>query len=285
MSAPFEIVARDDFSDVTYLLEIYHPLMAKAAKPGQFVIAMQHDRGERIPLTLADFDPERGTVTLVVQAVGKTTREMQAGCAVGSTLHALVGPMGIPSEIGAARKVVCVGGGLGVAPVYPQARAHKQSGAYVIGVIGFRSKELMFWEDKFRSVCDEFIVCTDDGSEGIKGVVTAGIEQAVAEHSDIDEVVAIGPPIMMKFCAETTRPHGIRTVVSLNPVMVDGTGMCGGCRVKVADRVKFACVDGPDFDAHTVDFDDLMARQRRFKASEAAALERWQENCRVRAEV
>ena len=283
VAALFEIVRREDFSDVTYLLEIFHPRMAKAARPGQFVIVMEHDRGERIPLTLADFDPEGGTVTLVVQAVGKTTKEMQGRCSVGTSLHALVGPMGNPSRIGDARKVVCVGGGLGVAPVYPQARAYKQSGAYVIGVIGFRSKELMFWEDKFRSVCDEFIVCTDDGSEGIKGVVTAGIEQALARHSDIDEVVAIGPPIMMRFCAETTRPHGIRTVVSLNPVMVDGTGMCGGCRVKVGDQVKLACVDGPEFDAHAVDFDDLMARLRRFAASEAATLERWQESCRVAA--
>ncbi len=282
-AASFEVVRREDFSDVTYLLEIHHPQMAKVAKPGQFVIVMEHDHGERIPLTLADFDPERGTVTLVVQAVGKTTREMQARCQEGTSLHALVGPMGNPSHIEDARKVVCVGGGLGVAPVYPQARGFKESGAYVIGVVGFRSKELMFWEDKFRSVCDEFIVCTDDGSEGIKGVVTAGIEEAIAQHSDIDEVVAIGPPIMMKFCAETTRPHGIKTVVSLNPVMVDGTGMCGGCRVKVGDEVKFACVDGPDFDAHAVDFDDLMARLGRFKASETAALERWQENCRAEA--
>ena len=281
----FEIVRREDFSDVTYLLEIRHPLMAKAAKPGQFVIVMEHEHGERIPLTLADFDPDRGTVTLVVQAVGKTTREMHERCLAGTSLYALVGPMGIPSDIGHARKVVCVGGGLGVAPVYPQARAYKESGAYVIGVIGFRSKELMFWEDKFRAVCDEFIVCTDDGSEGIKGLVTAGIEQALARHSDVDELVAIGPPIMMKSCAETTRPHGIRTVVSLNPVMVDGTGMCGGCRVRVGDRVKFACVDGPDFDGHAVDFDDLMARLRRFKASETDALERWQESCRVRAAV
>lgn len=280
----FEIVRREDFSDVTYLLEISHPLMAKAARPGQFVIVMEHEQGERIPLTLADFDADRGTVTLVVQAVGKTTREMQERCQVGTRLHALVGPMGIPSHIGHARKVVCVGGGLGVAPVYPQARAHKENGAYVIGVIGFRSKELMFWEDKFRSVCDEFIVCTDDGSEGIKGLVTLGIEQAVAQHSDIDELVAIGPPIMMKACAETTRPHEIKTVVSLNPVMVDGTGMCGGCRVRVGEQVKFACVDGPDFDGHVVDFDDLMARLRRFRASEADALERWQESCRVRAE-
>ncbi len=281
MAALFEIVRRQEFSDVTYLLEISHPRMAKAAKPGQFVIVMAHEHGERIPLTLADFDPERGTVTLVVQAVGKTTKEMQVRCRVGTSLHALVGPMGTPSEIAYGRKVICVGGGLGVAPVYPQARAYKQNGGYVIGVVGFRSKELMFWEDEFRSVCDEFIVCTDDGSEGIKGVVTAGIERALEQHSDIDEVVAIGPPIMMKFCAETTRPHGIRTVVSLNPVMVDGTGMCGGCRVKVGDRIRFACVDGPDFDAHAVDFDDLMARLRRFAASEATALQRWQAGCRA----
>ena len=281
MPAPFEIVGREDFSDVTYLLEIFHPRMARAARPGQFVIVMGHDRGERIPLTLADFDPERGTVTLVVQAVGKTTMEMQARCVVGSSVHALVGPMGNPSEIGEARKVVCVGGGLGVAPVFPQARAYKRSGAYVIGVVGFRSRELMFWEDRFRSVCDEFIVCTDDGSEGIRGVVTAGIERALADHGDVDEVVAIGPPVMMKFCAEMTRPYGIRTVVSLNPVMVDGTGMCGGCRVRVGDRVRFACVEGPDFDAHAVDFDDLMARLRRFAASERAALERWQGSCRA----
>ena len=151
----FEIVRREEFSDVTYLLEIRHPLMAKAARPGQFVIVMEHEHGERIPLTLADFDTDRGTVTLVVQAVGKTTREMQERCQVGASLYALVGPMGIPSQIGHARKVVCVGGGLGVAPVYPQARAYKESGAYVIGVIGFRSKELMFWEDRFRAVCDE----------------------------------------------------------------------------------------------------------------------------------
>lgn len=280
-AAPFEVVRREDFSDVTYLLEVDHPRMAKVAKPGQFVIVMEHDHGERIPLTLADFDPGRGTVTLVVQAVGKTTREIQARCQVGTNLYALVGPMGNPSQIGDARKVVCVGGGLGVAPVYPQARAYKQSGAYVIGVIGFRSRELMFWEDKFRAVCDEFIVCTDDGSEGIKGLVTAGIEDAIARHPDIDELVAIGPPVMMKFCAETTRSQGIKTVVSLNPVMVDGTGMCGGCRVKVGDRVRFACVDGPEFDGHAVDFDDLMARLRRFTSSETAALERWQESCRV----
>ena len=283
--AAFEIVAREDFSDVTYLLEIRHPRMAKAARPGQFVIVMAHEHGERIPLTIADFDHERGTLTLVIQAVGKTTREMQQKCRVGTQLHAVVGPMGIPSHIGQAKKVVCVGGGLGVAPIYPQARGYKESRAYVIGVLGFRNKSLMFWEDKFRACCDELIVCTDDGSAGIKGLVTEGIRQAVERHPDIDEVVAIGPPIMMKSCAEATRAKGIRTVVSLNPVMVDGTGMCGGCRVKVGDRVKFACVDGPDFDGHEVDFDDLMARLTRYRRSEQAALEQWQASCRLQAAI
>ena len=277
----FEIVTRADFSGVTYLLEIRHPRMARAAKPGQFVIVMEHEHGERIPLTIADFDRDRGTITLVIQAVGKTTREMQQNCRVGSRLHALVGPMGIPSHIGQAKKVVCVGGGLGVAPIYPQARAYKQGGAYVIGVLGFRNQALMFWEDKFRACCDELIVCTDDGSTGIKGLVTEGIKQSIARHDDIDEVIAIGPPIMMKGCADATRPHGIKTTVSLNPVMVDGTGMCGGCRVKIGDGIKFACVDGPDFDGHKVDFDDLMARLRRFTAEERTAMEHWNDTCRL----
>ena len=278
----FEIVARRDFSDVTFLLEIRHPMLAKAARPGQFVIVMPHEHGERIPLTIADFDRDKGTVTLVIQAVGKTTREMQQDCQVGTRIESLVGPMGIPSHIGKAKKVLCVGGGLGVAPVYPQARAYKESGAYVIGVLGFRNRELVFWEDKFRACCDELIVCTDDGSAGIKGMVTEGIRLAIEKHPDIDECVAIGPPVMMKGCAEATRPHKIPTIVSLNPVMVDGTGMCGGCRVKIGDRIKFACVDGPDFDAHLVDFDDLMFRLQRYKATERQANERFNENCRLR---
>ncbi|HVN42217.1 MAG TPA: sulfide/dihydroorotate dehydrogenase-like FAD/NAD-binding protein [Steroidobacteraceae bacterium] len=281
----FEIVARQDFSDVTYLLEIRHPMLAKAAKPGQFVIVMANEHGERIPLTIADFDRTRGTITLVIQAVGKTTREMQRDCKVGTTLLGVVGPMGIPSHIGKARKVLCVGGGLGVAPVYPQARGYKESGAYVIGVLGFRNKDLVFWDEKFRACCDELIVCTDDGSAGIKGMVTEGMRQAIAAHPDIDECVAIGPPVMMKGCAEVTRPHKIHTIVSLNPVMVDGTGMCGGCRVKIGDRVKFACVDGPDFDGHEVDFDDLMFRLQRYKPSEREALERFNDSCRLRSQV
>jgi NAD(P)H-flavin reductase len=277
----FEIVGREDYSDVTYELEIRHPTMAKAAKAGQFVIVMEHEHGERIPLTLADFDPEKGTITLVIQAVGKTTREMQQNCHVGTSLFAVVGPMGIPSHIGSPKKVLCVGGGLGVAPVYPQARAYARNGSYVIGVIGFRNKSVMFWEEKFRAVCDELIVCTDDGSAGIKGLVTKGMEQALAAHPDIDEAIAIGPPIMMRACAEVTRPRNIKTLVSLNPVMVDGTGMCGGCRVKIGDGIKFACVDGPDFDAHTVDFDDLMARLARYRPTEQEALKKWEESCRM----
>ena len=279
----FEIVTRADFSDLTYLLEVRHPLLARAARPGQFVIVMDHEHGERIPLTIADFDRDQGTITLVIQAVGKTTRQMQRSCWVGTRLHALVGPMGVPSPIGPARKVVCVGGGLGVAPIFPLARAFQQSGAYVIGVVGFRSRSLMFWEDEFRGCCDELIVCTDDGSAGLEGRVTAGLEQSIARHADIDQVVAIGPPVMMKACAEATRAHRIKTVVSLNPVMVDGTGMCGGCRVKIGGQIKFACVDGPDFDGHQVDFDDLMARLARYQPAEKAALENWQQSCRIRA--
>jgi NAD(P)H-flavin reductase len=209
---------------------------------------------------------------------------MQQECKVGTYLRAVVGPMGIPSHLGKAKKVVCVGGGLGVAPIYPQARAHKENGAYVIGVLGFRSKSLVFWEDKFRKFCDELILCTDDGSAGLKGLVTAGIDQAFAKHSDIDEVVAIGPPVMMRGCAEATRARKVKTMVSLNPVMVDGTGMCGGCRVKVGDKVLFACVDGPDFDGHQVDFGDLMDRLKRYQATEKEALERWNESCRIRAQ-
>ncbi len=281
----FEIVKREDFSDVTYLLEVHHPLMAKAAKPGQFVIVMLNEHGERVPLTIADFDRNKGTVTLVIQAVGKTTRQMQQQCKVGTSLYGLVGPMGIPTPDSHAKKVICVGGGLGAAPVYPQARALKESGAYVIGVIGFRTKDLVFWEDKFRAICDELIICSDDGSVGLHGRVTAGIEQAIKKHPDIDEVVAIGPPIMMKSCAETTRPYKIKTMVSLNPIMVDGTGMCGGCRVKIGDQVKFACVDGPDFDGHLVDFDDLMTRLRRYTKEERMALDHWEKGCRMQKSI
>ncbi len=277
----FEIVAREDFSDVTYLLEVRHPMMAKAAKPGQFVIVMLNEQGERIPLTIADFDTKRGTITLVIQAVGKTTKQMQQECRLGTSLYGMVGPMGIPSPIGHAKKVMCVGGGLGVAPIFPQARGFKESGAHVIAVLGFRNKDLVFWESKFKAACDELILCTNDGSAGMKGMITDGIKVALSLHPDIDEVIAIGPPVMMKACAEATRPYQIKTMVSVNPIMVDGTGMCGGCRVKVGGQVKFACVDGPDFDGHLVDFDDLMTRQQRYATVEKEAQQRWSESCRM----
>ncbi len=276
-----QIITREDYSDVTFMIEIHHPMMAGAAHPGQFVIVMASEHGERIPLTIADFDREKGTVTMVIQAVGKTTKEMQRDCLVGTGLYAIVGPMGAPSDVGDATKVVCIGGGLGVAPVFPQARAFKERGAYVIGIVGFRNRDLVFWEDKFRRQCDELIICSDDGSVGIKGIVTDGLRLAMAAHDDIDEVVAIGPPVMMRACAETTRPAGIKTTVSLNPIMVDGTGMCGGCRVKTDGGIRFACVDGPDFDGHRVDFDDLMSRLRRFAEDEKRAVERWSETCRL----
>ena len=281
----FEIVGREDFSALTYALVIHHPLMARAAKPGQFVIVMLHESSERIPLTIADFDRDKGTITLVIQAVGKTTKEMQQVCSVGTVLCAMVGPMGVPSPLEAAKKVVCVGGGLGVAPIFPQARGFKENGAYVVGVLGFRTKNLIFWQDKFNSCCDELILCTDDGSAGIKGFVSNGIKRAIEKHRDIDEVLAIGPPLMMRACADVTRPHGIKTVVSLNPIMVDGTGMCGGCRVKLTDQVKFACVDGPEFDAHKVDFDDLIMRLHRYAEHEKTATQRWSKNCRMKDHV
>ena len=274
----FEIVGREDFSPATYSLIIRHPLMARAARPGQFVIAMSHESGERIPLTIADFDREKGTITLVVQAVGKTTKEMQQTCQVGTTLYALVGPMGTPSPLGTAKKVVCVGGGLGVAPIFPQARGLKENGAYVIGVLGFRSKNLVFWQDKFNSCCDELVLCTDDGSAGIKGFVSDGIKLALASHPDIDEVIAIGPPLMMKACAEVTRPHAIKTMVSLNPIMVDGTGMCGGCRVLLGNESKFACVDGPEFDAARVNFEVLMQRNSMYRDKECESMKNFEQH-------
>jgi NAD(P)H-flavin reductase len=206
---------------------------------------------------------------------------MQRACRVGARLYGLVGPMGVPTAIGHAKKVVCVGGGLGVAPIFPQALGHKEAGAYVIAVLGFRTKSLVFWEEKFSRVCDELILCTNDGSAGMQGLITDGIAEALARRAEVDEVVAIGPPVMMKASAEATRARGIKTTVSVNPIMVDGTGMCGGCRIKVGDQVKFACVDGPDFDGHLVDFDDLMTRLNRYKTEEREADERFSASCRM----
>lgn len=266
----YKIVRREAFSDVTFLWEVEAPDVARAAEPGHFVMLRLHEGSERIPLTVADFDRARGTVTIVVQALGKTTQEMMKDYAEGDTFDDFVGPLGLPQHIENVGHVVLVGGGLGVAPVFPQLRAFKERGCRVTGIIGFRTKDLVFWEDAFRAHCDALTVCTDDGSYGRQGFVTAALKD-VLDGDRPALVVAIGPLPMMNACVETTRPYGVKTMVSLNAIMVDGTGMCGSCRVTVDGQVKFACVEGPDFDGHLVDFKELVARQRRFRKEESVA--------------
>lgn len=272
----YRITKREQFGPVTFLWEVVAPEVAKACQPGHFVMVRIDETGERIPLTVADFDRARGTVSVVIQAVGKTTRQMMA-LPEGSSVIDFIGPLGVASHLQRCDKAVLVGGGLGVAPVFPQLRRHKELGSYTISIIGFRSKDLMFWEERFSRYSDEFRVATDDGSYGVKGFVTVVLAQVLAEHKDIGEVIAIGPLPMMKACAELTRPYGIRTMVSLNSIMVDGTGMCGSCRVTIGNAMKFACVDGPDFDGHLVNFDELMLRQKRFECEEQGCLKRYEE--------
>jgi NAD(P)H-flavin reductase len=280
----YQIVKREQFGPVTFLWEVAAPDVAKSCQPGHFVMVRIDETGERIPLTVADFDRAKGTVTVVVQAVGKTTFQMMA-LPEGSFILDFIGPLGVASHLEKQNKVVLVGGGLGVAPVFPQLRRHKELGSYTISIIGFRNKDLMFWADQFGKFSDEFRVATDDGSFGTKGFVTVVLDQVLKEHKDITEVIAIGPLPMMKACAELTRPYGIRTMVSLNSIMVDGTGMCGSCRVTIGGRVKFACVDGPDFDGHLVNFDELMLRQKRFEHEEKECLKRFEEERKRLAEL
>lgn len=276
----YQIVRRHQFSESTFLWDVYAPDVARAAQPGHFVMLRLRDGGERIPLTVADYDREWGTVTIVIQAIGKTTREMMAAYQEGDTFLDFVGPLGMPSHVNKVGHVVLVGGGLGVAPVFPQLRAFKEAGNRVTGIIGFRSKELVFWEDRFRKYCDDLIVCTDDGTYGRPGFVTAALEDVLSKEK-VDEVVAIGPLPMMRACAEVTRPRGVPTAVSLNAIMVDGTGMCGGCRVSVGGETKFVCVDGPEFDGHLVDFDLLMSRQRQYLSQEKESLDAYLLNAAV----
>jgi ferredoxin--NADP+ reductase len=225
--------------------------------------------GERIPLTIADADPAKGTITLIFQAVGRTTH-LLAEKAEGDTIVALLGPLGQPTHIEKVGHVVCVGGGIGVAPLHPIAQAMKAAGNKVTIIIGARNKSLLILEEEMRKIADELIVVTDDGSYGRKGLVTHPLKELCEQTPKPDMAVAIGPPIMMKFCAETTRPYGVPTVVSLNTIMIDGTGMCGGCRVTVGGKTKFVCVDGPEFDGHQVDFDNMMKRLRAYKPREDA---------------
>src|SRR5574341_2563662 len=280
MSTGYRIVTKEVYSPVTYMWEVEAPDVARAAQPGHFLMVRMNEEGERIPLTVADFDRRRGTVTVVIQAVGKSTREMME-LAEGESLLDFIGPLGEASHIQKRSKVILVGGGLGVAPVYPQLRAYKELGSTTLSIIGFRTRELVFWEAKFRAQSDELHIATDDGSYGHKGYVSQVLQTVLEQHRDTQEVVAIGPLPMMKACCEVTRPFGVRTMVSLNSIMVDGTGMCGSCRVTVGKDIKFACVDGPDFDGHQVDFKELMSRQKRFKSQEARATEDYGHLCNL----
>lgn len=280
MSTGYRIVRKEVYSPVTYMWEVEAPDVARAAQPGHFLIVRMNEEGERIPLTVADFDRQRGTVTVVIQAVGKSTREMMQ-LNQGDAILDFIGPLGEASHIAKRSKVILVGGGLGVAPVYPQLRAYKELGSTTLSIIGFRTKSLVFWEEKFRAYSDELHLATDDGSYGHKGFVSQVLQILLEQHRDTEEVVAIGPLPMMKACCDVTRPFGVRTMVSLNSIMVDGTGMCGSCRVTVGGKLKFACVDGPDFDGHQVDFEELMRRQRRFQREEQESLTRYEEECRL----
>jgi len=260
--------------DVFYF-RIAAPLIAKKAKPGQFVIVRLHDRGERIPLSLADIDPVNGTISLIVMAVGKTTTEMAKLEAGGSILD-LCGPLGNPTDIEKVKKVVLVGGGFGAAPLFPIARAFKAEGSEVVVVMGARSKDLLIYESELGGVSDRVVIATDDGSKGMKGIVTAALADELRSRG-ADLVIAVGPVVMMRAVAETTKPLGVKTFVSLNPIMVDGTGMCGGCRVTVGGETKFACTDGPEFDGHQVDWDVLMSRQRKYHAEQKISFETWRQ--------
>jgi len=266
-----EIIAKKKLCPDVVLLKLRAPNIAKKAKPGQFVIVRTKEGGERIPLSISDFDREKGTITLIIKEIGKST-SLMGRLGIGDSLLNVLGPLGKPSEIKAYGTVVCIGGGIGVAPVYPIARALKESGNRVISIIGARNKEYVILEREMGAVSEELHVATDDGSAGRKGFVTDVLKEILGRGERINLVVAIGPVIMMKFVSEATKSPGIKTIVSLNPIMVDGTGMCGGCRVTVGGETKFACVDGPEFDGHLVDFDSLMLRNRRFEKHECKAL-------------
>jgi ferredoxin--NADP+ reductase len=271
----YRITAKEVLAPVTKLFKVYAPEVARKAKAGQFVIVRVDEKGERIPLTIADYDRESGELTIVFQEVGKTTKQL-GKMNVGDELASLTGPLGRPTEIENYGTVICVGGGVGIAPIYPIARDLRAAGNTVISIIGARNKELLFWEEKMRSVSDELIVCTDDGSYARKALVTEPLKEVLESGRKIDIVWAIGPAIMMKFCSLTTKPFGVKTIVSLNSIMVDGTGMCGACRVEVGGKTRFVCVDGPEFDGHEVDWNLLLERQRIYLEQEKRALEKFE---------
>ncbi|HDN84262.1 MAG TPA: sulfide/dihydroorotate dehydrogenase-like FAD/NAD-binding protein [Candidatus Aerophobetes bacterium] len=269
----FAILEKRTLASRIVLFRIKAPLIARKCQPGQFVILRLNEKGERIPLTISEYNREEGTITIVVQDAGRTTHELSL-MEKGETIEDILGPLGRPTDIKKVGTVVGVGGGVGVALLYPEIKAYKEVGNRVISLIGAQNKDLLFFQDKIEAVSDKVIYSTDDGSFGYHGFVTELLKEILEKGEEkISEVIAIGPIPMMRVVAEITRPYKVKTIVSLNPIMVDGTGMCGSCRVKVGGQTKFACVDGPEFDAHLVDFDGLMKRQKRFLEEEKISLQ------------
>lgn len=273
-----KILHKSQLSETVFAMRLHAPLIAEERKAGQFImLQIDADYGERIPLTIADADEQEGSITIIFQTVGRTTQEL-ARFEVGADIPVLVGPLGSPTHIEKVGRVVCVGGGIGVAPLHPVAQALKAAGNRVDIIMGARNAELLILEDEMRAIAQDLVICTDDGSAGRKDLVTAPLREMCESDDPPSLVVAIGPPVMMKFCSETTRPFGIRTMVSLNTIMVDGTGMCGGCRVNVGGEVKFVCVDGPEFDGHLVDFDNMMQRLGAYKSLETQSWNEYQQS-------
>lgn len=268
----YKIVRKKELNPTVTLMEIEAPLIAKKAEPGQFIIFRAKEDSERIPLTIADFDREKGTVTIIYQIVGASTMELNS-LNEGEYIHDFVGPLGVASHTEGLKKVAVVGGGVGCAIAYPIAKKLFHQGCEVHSIVGFRNKDLVILEDEFKKVSNKLCMMTDDGSHGTKGLVTNALEELIKEGNNYDEVIAIGPLVMMKFVCLLTKKYNIKTVVSMNPIMIDGTGMCGGCRLTVGGETKFACVDGPDFDGHLVDFDEAMHRGTMYKDFEAHARE------------
>ena len=273
----FRIVRKEELRPTVTLYEIEAPLVAKKAQPGQFIILRVDEMGERIPITINDYDPEKGTVTIIVQTVGATTEKLKR-LNEGDCLQDFVGPLGKATETEGKKKVCVVGGGVGCAIAYPVLKKFHDDGAEVHAIVGFRSEDLVILEEDFKKSSDKLIVCTDDGSYGRKGLVTDALKELIEAGNQYDEVFAIGPMVMMKFVSLTTKPYGIPTTVSMSPIMVDGTGMCGGCRLSVGGEMKFACVDGPDFDGHKVDWDLAVKRNQMYRDFE---LHKHEETCNL----
>lgn len=282
-AAGYKILSKEILSDVTKLMVVEVPQVAAKAKAGQFVIVRIDEKGERIPLTIADYDRKAGTITIIFQEVGKSTIQM-GKLNPGDRLSTFAGPLGHPTEIKNYGTIVCIGGGVGIAPIYPITRSLKEAGNRVISIIGARTKDLLFWEDKMRAVSDELIICTDDGSYGRKCLVTDPLKEMLeSKRENIAHVWAIGPAIMMKFVAATTKPYNAPTTVSLNTIMIDGTGMCGGCRVPLTDGAQFVCVDGPEFDGHKVDWSSLLSRLSFYREEEKIAVDQYKHKCNLDA--